>query len=42
MEEERTREYFLFSGDVLHGGVVGIVSPRCWAPLLPPQLVHRG
>jgi hypothetical protein len=30
MEEERTREYFLSGGHLLHGCVVGAASPRCW------------
>jgi hypothetical protein len=34
MEEECTHEYFLSSGDLLYDSVVGVTSPRCWAPLL--------
>jgi hypothetical protein len=37
VEEEHTRKYFLFGGDLLNGGVVGMVSPWSWALLL----IHR-
>jgi hypothetical protein len=37
MLEEHTHEYFLSSGDLLHGGVVDAASSWWWAPLL----VHR-
>jgi hypothetical protein len=40
VEEEHTHKYFLSGGDPLHGGVVGTVSPWCWAPLLAPLLFH--
>jgi hypothetical protein len=38
MEVECTCEYFLSGGDLLHGGVVGATSSRCWACLL----IHHG
>jgi hypothetical protein len=32
--------HFLSRGNPIHGGVVDVASPRCWAPLLAPILVH--
>jgi hypothetical protein len=40
IEEEHTHKHFLSCGNLLHSGVVGAASPRCWALLLAPLLIH--